>query len=94
MNAYHEAIPFKLPARLKGQRWQRLIDTADPKAEKQRFTAGKRYDLKGRSIVILRTKSPQLKVAGNGALRGSRAVAGHEESEQAGTPAANLTPTP
>jgi isoamylase len=68
MNAYHETLPFKLPGRVKGQKWQRLLDTADPRADKRRFAAGRRYNLKGRSIAVLRTDSPQFKVAENGAL--------------------------
>jgi glycogen operon protein len=62
MNAYHEAIPFELPARGEQQTWQRIIDTADPKAAKEAIPANQRYDLKGRSIVVLRTSSPEPKV--------------------------------
>ncbi|HEX2228791.1 MAG TPA: glycogen debranching protein GlgX, partial [Candidatus Binatia bacterium] len=39
MNAYHEAIPFKLPTTFRGQRWERVIDTADPKAPKEQVPA-------------------------------------------------------
>ena len=29
-NAHHEPIPFTLPGTLAGQRWEHLLDTADP----------------------------------------------------------------
>jgi glycogen operon protein len=86
MNAYHEAIPFKLPVRVKGQRWQRLVDTADPKAEKQWVSASKRYDLKGRSIVVLRTKSPELKAAENDARRGVGVATDQQQPERESNP--------
>ena len=86
MNAYHEAIPFKLPVRVKGQRWQRLVDTADAKAEKQWVSASKRYDLKGRSIVVLRTKSPELKAAENDARRGVGVATDQQQPERESNP--------
>ncbi len=55
MNAFHEPIHFKIPARVKGQRWQRLIDTGLPGAPRNWFASGKAYDLKGRSMVVFRT---------------------------------------
>jgi len=82
MNAYHEAIPFRLPVRVKGQRWQRLIDTADPKAERQWLSASKRYNLKGRSIVVLRTKSPEVKAAENDARSGGGVATGQQQPER------------
>lgn len=59
INAYHEAIPFRLPARGKGQEWERLIDTADPEADSIKRKGGEQYEIKGRSMVILRAKPPQ-----------------------------------
>src|SRR6266849_3069576 len=58
-NAHHEAIPFTLPSRGKGQEWQRLIDTADPEAEAIKRKGGEQYEIKGCSMVILRSKTPQ-----------------------------------
>jgi glycogen operon protein len=58
MNAYHEMIPFKLPLRYQGQQWQRMLDTASPKAEPVRCPAGQPYELQGRSMVILRSEPP------------------------------------
>jgi glycogen operon protein len=66
MNAYYEPIPFRLPARMKGQRWQRLVDTADPNAPREQVRANKRYNLKGRSIVVLRSNPPQVKALEQG----------------------------
>jgi glycogen operon protein len=59
VNAHHEAIPFTLPSRGEGQEWQRLIDTADPEAEAIKRKGGEQYEIKGRSMVILRSKTPQ-----------------------------------
>lgn len=61
MNAFHEPIPFTIPARVKGERWQRLIDSAAPGAEPEWFRSKQKYDLKGRSIVVMRTRPPSLK---------------------------------
>ena len=61
MNAFHEAIPFSLPARVPGQRWQRLIDTALPGAEQDWLPSGGIYDLKGRSVALFRSESPELR---------------------------------
>ena len=59
VNAHHEPIPFTLPSRGEGQEWERLIDTADPEVEAIKRKVGEQYEIKGRSIVILRSKSPQ-----------------------------------
>jgi isoamylase len=58
MNSFHESIPFKLPARHKGQRWQRIIDTAAAGAPKEQLSATKPYDLSGRSVAVLRSPAP------------------------------------
>ena len=59
VNAHHEPIPFTLPSRGEGQEWERLIDTADPEVEAIKRKVGEQYEIKGRSIVILRSKPPQ-----------------------------------
>ena len=84
MNAYHEAIPFRLPAGFKGQRWQRIIDTADPKAAQEQVPANKRYDLKGRSIVVLRAKP--LRPKENVTIIAGQSPASHAELEQERAP--------
>jgi glycogen operon protein len=61
MNAFHEAIPFSLPSRVPGQRWQRLIDTALPGAEQDWLPSAGTYDLKGRSVALFRSESPELR---------------------------------
>ncbi len=81
MNAYHDMLPFKLPGRIKGQKWQRILDTAAPRVDKRWFAAGRRYNLKGRSIVVLRADTPQLKVVETGALDGKSAATAQEHSE-------------
>jgi len=60
VNAHYEPIPFALPSRSEGQEWERLSDTADPEAETIERKAGERYEVKGRSMVILRSKLPRL----------------------------------
>jgi len=62
MNAFHEPIPFTIPARFKGERWQRLFDTARPGAEPEWFDSQQSYELAGRSLVLFRTK-PRRKTA-------------------------------
>ena len=54
-HAFHEAIPFKIPGPFRGQRWQRLFDTARPDDEQSWFPSGKAYDLQGRSMALFRT---------------------------------------
>ena len=75
MNAFHEPIPFKIAARVKGQRWQRLIDTALPGAARNWFASGKAYDLKGRSMVVFRTVAGDLAVDHAKAPRRGRTLA-------------------
>ena len=58
MNAHHEAILFTLPARVENQPWERLLDTADPHGGSLPCTGGQQYELKGRSMVVLRTEPP------------------------------------
>ena len=60
INAHHEAIPFKVPSLGKGQEWERLIDTADPEADSIKRKGGEEYEIKGRSMVILRSTPPEV----------------------------------
>ncbi|MGZ8444142.1 MAG: glycogen debranching protein GlgX [Candidatus Binatia bacterium] len=75
MNAFHEPIPFKIAARVKGQRWQRLIDTALPGAARNWYASGKAYDLKGRSMVVFRSVAGDLAVDHAKAPRRGRTLA-------------------
>jgi len=59
MNAHYEAMPFTIPTRGEGEPWERLLDTADPHGESMSYPAGQPYALQGRSMVVLRTPSPQ-----------------------------------
>jgi isoamylase len=59
MNAHYEAIPFTIPTRGEGAPWERLLDTAAPHGESMWCPAGQPYTLQGRSMVVLRTTSPQ-----------------------------------
>ena len=52
MNAHHEVIPFRLPPLKKGQRWERVLDTAQ---EPLAFEGEPRYALQGRSMAVLHT---------------------------------------
>jgi glycogen operon protein len=57
MNAHHEAIPFTLPPLKDGQRWEGLLDTANPQGEPLPRPEGRSYELQGRSMAVLRTRS-------------------------------------
>jgi isoamylase len=59
LNAHHEPIPFTLPATAESQSWERLLDTADPQGEPLQWTGGQPYALRGRSMVVLRTRAQQ-----------------------------------
>ena len=55
-NAHHESIPFALPA-ARTDRWDRVLDTAEPEKDRAAFTPGDRYPLQGRALVLLRTQA-------------------------------------
>ena len=54
VNAHHGPILFRLPAKQPGERWERLLDTADPKARATFMRRDITYKLEGRSVVVLR----------------------------------------
>jgi len=61
LNAYHEAIPFTLPAHRRKVRWEVVMDTNDSQYGKTAHRAmrgGDSYDLKGRSLAVLRLPKP------------------------------------
>ena len=55
LNSHHEPIPFSLPPVKAGQVWQRVLDTIDPGMPDAVLKRGVQYDLKGRSLAVLRT---------------------------------------
>jgi isoamylase len=60
MNAHYDVVRFKLPAFYRGQRWQRLFDTAVPETPGGRYPGGRLYDLQARSVVLMRAKSKKV----------------------------------
>ncbi len=61
LNAHHEAIPFTLPETRAEHHWERVLDDALPEADGELLVmqGGDRYTLQGRSVVMLRTRSPE-----------------------------------
>ena len=57
LNAAESPISFALPAARREERWEMLIDTADPWLPSRRLTAGERYLLQARSMAVLRLNS-------------------------------------
>lgn len=57
INAHYEPIPFTIPSRSDGEEWERLLDTADPAGKPSTYRGNDKYDLKGRSMVVLRSES-------------------------------------
>ena len=54
LNAGRTPSPFVLPATAPEERWETLIDTADPWLPSRRLRAGDRYQLQARSMAVLR----------------------------------------
>ena len=57
LNAYHEAIPFTLPAHRRKVRWEVIMDTNEARfgtAAHRAMRGGDAYDLKARSLALLR----------------------------------------
>jgi glycogen operon protein len=53
LNAYHEPVPFTLPAHRRKVRWQVILDTYDGKTAHRSMRGGETYDLKARSLALL-----------------------------------------
>jgi hypothetical protein len=53
LNAHHEPIPFSLPSTKGNLKWQILIDTAATPATGGGPVETEKYELKGRSMVVL-----------------------------------------
>jgi isoamylase len=58
-NAGEGAVSFALPVAEAEERWETLIDTADPWLPPQRYAARERYQLKSRSMAVLRLSSKE-----------------------------------
>jgi glycogen operon protein len=56
MNAHHEPISFKLPADGRQERWERMLDTADPNADTAICSPRTAYPLQGRSLALFRLR--------------------------------------
>ena len=54
LNAHHEPIPFKLPRIRRVNRWEALLDTAQPVIRPHRPVRIAEYPLDARSVVVLR----------------------------------------
>jgi isoamylase len=53
MNAYHDAVNFKIPEVAGGNRWRCFIDTNDPDREELLLTStGEEYQATGRSLLV------------------------------------------
>jgi isoamylase len=55
-NAHHEAIPFLLPEQW-GRRWQKVLDTNQPRKSGDTFESGKETRVEARSVIVLRRSS-------------------------------------
>jgi glycogen operon protein len=65
LNAHHEPIPFQLPSHDHESRWQLVLDTAldsarpDASPNGRSFAAEEKYDLRERSLAVLRLGGPE-----------------------------------
>jgi len=57
LNADTKSIPFVLPEIAPQERWETLLDTADPWLPSRRLNGGDRYELRDRSVAVLRITS-------------------------------------
>jgi glycogen operon protein len=66
LNAYHEAIPFKLIEVNGGRDWERLLDTNAPEVDlddedRSRFGFNELYTVTGRSLLLFRLRPARIK---------------------------------
>jgi len=54
LNAGDQPLSFVLPTSTPTERWDTLVDTADPWQQARRLRAGDRYDLPGRAVAVLK----------------------------------------
>ncbi len=52
LNAHHEGVPFVLPRHRAGQRWERILDTAQRDWSRRRRLRDLHYDVAARSLVV------------------------------------------
>lgn len=53
MNAYHEAVKFRIPKVAGGNRWRCFIDTNEPERDElSLFRTGDEYEVTGRSLLV------------------------------------------
>jgi isoamylase len=53
LNAHHEPVPFVLPGHW-GRRWEKVLDTCEPRGSRGIFEAGEQVRVEARSLVVLR----------------------------------------
>jgi hypothetical protein len=53
MNAHHGMVKFQLPSAPGGRQWTRLIDSNHPGIAVERYGPGHRYEVTGRSLLLL-----------------------------------------
>ena len=58
MNAFHETVPFAMPADGPRRRWELLFDTAREGAAGEQYDADGKYQLEPRSLVVLIRRGP------------------------------------
>jgi isoamylase len=58
LNGHPDKVPFTLPPLEPDQQWQRIFDTFDLHGIDRIYTAGGRYPLEGRSVVVFKTLAP------------------------------------
>ena len=54
LNAHPIDVPFVLPSTRPNERWETLVDTADPLRGRRRLVGGELYNLEARSVAVLR----------------------------------------
>jgi len=54
LNAHHEPIPFQIPTHDHGARWELILDTTLVSTEGRTFAAEEKYNLRERSLAVLR----------------------------------------
>jgi len=52
-NAHHESLDYKLPEKIYGKQWSKVLDTADDNAEPQKLNDEDNICVQARSIVVL-----------------------------------------
>jgi glycogen operon protein len=59
LNASWKPVPFALPLHKKGQVWELVLDTARPRTAAQPLPDERPYDLRDRSLAVLRIRAPE-----------------------------------